>query len=65
MVYGLMIAHEPLLIMLPPIQRCIGKPAKGVTVKFSDGDHGEILIKTAVLFSRYVKLIDELGIASA
>ncbi|MCJ1348491.1 hypothetical protein MMC31_006723, partial [Peltigera leucophlebia] len=36
------------------LERCLGKPEKGVTVKFSDGDHGEILIKTAVLFSRYL-----------
>lgn len=36
------------------LERCLGKPESGVTVKFSDGDHGEILLKTSFLFSYYL-----------
>ncbi|ODM23812.1 hypothetical protein SI65_01401 [Aspergillus cristatus] len=36
------------------LERCIGKPRPGVTVKLSDGDHGEILVKSPFLFSGYL-----------
>ena len=56
-----LIANEPLLIIFPPTKRCLGKPESGITVKLSDGDRGEILIKTSSLFSQCVKLVHELG----
>ncbi|KMP02954.1 acyl-CoA synthetase [Coccidioides immitis H538.4] len=33
---------------------CIGTPIPGVTVKLSEGDHGEILVKKPSMFIRYV-----------
>ncbi|KAF7175183.1 hypothetical protein CNMCM7691_006587 [Aspergillus felis] len=36
------------------IDRCIGRPVPGVTVKLSEGGHGEILIKSESLFSHYL-----------
>ncbi|KAL4947133.1 hypothetical protein BDW69DRAFT_190476 [Aspergillus filifer] len=32
----------------------IGRPVPGVTVRLSDGDHGEILLKKDIMFSRYI-----------
>ncbi|PHH65822.1 hypothetical protein CDD81_1191 [Ophiocordyceps australis] len=36
------------------LDRCIGKPEPGATVRFSDGDCGEIYIKTNFLFTGYL-----------
>lgn len=36
-------------------QRCIGRPCNGVQVKLSEGDHGEILLKTPIMFTQYVR----------
>ncbi|GIK06541.1 putative NRPS-like protein biosynthetic cluster [Aspergillus viridinutans] len=36
------------------IDRCIGRPVPGVTVKLSEGDHGELLIKGPSMFSHYL-----------
>ncbi|KNG80237.1 hypothetical protein ANOM_011378 [Aspergillus nomiae NRRL 13137] len=38
----------------PNLERCIGKPCRGVQVKLSDGDHGEILLKSATMFTHYL-----------
>jgi malonyl-CoA/methylmalonyl-CoA synthetase len=35
------------------LQRIIGVPLTGVSVKLSEGDHGEICIKTPLVFSQY------------
>lgn len=34
-------------------QCAIGRPVQGVTVKLSDGDSGELLVKKDVMFTRY------------
>ncbi|RDW72328.1 uncharacterized protein DSM5745_07500 [Aspergillus mulundensis] len=36
------------------LERCVGRPLPGVTVRLSEGDHGEIQIKNPVLFSHYL-----------
>ncbi|KAE8309938.1 hypothetical protein BDV41DRAFT_590813 [Aspergillus transmontanensis] len=36
------------------IERCIGRAHPKITVRLSDGDHGEIQIKSANLFSHYL-----------
>ncbi|GFF36871.1 hypothetical protein IFM51744_03272 [Aspergillus udagawae] len=36
------------------IDRCIGRPVAGITVKLSEGDHGELLIKGQSMFSHYL-----------
>ncbi|KAA8652871.1 uncharacterized protein ATNIH1004_001780 [Aspergillus tanneri] len=36
------------------IERCIGEPQPDVTVKLSDGDSGELLVKTPPIFSHYL-----------
>ncbi|KAE8327837.1 hypothetical protein BDV39DRAFT_204551 [Aspergillus sergii] len=36
------------------IERCIGRPHPKITVRLSDGDHGEIQIKSANLLSHYL-----------
>ncbi|KAL8789899.1 MAG: hypothetical protein Q9195_006609 [Heterodermia aff. obscurata] len=35
-------------------QRCLGRPESGVVAKLSEGDRGEILLKTWSLFSHYL-----------
>jgi hypothetical protein len=35
------------------VKCAIGRPVLGVTVKLSDGDFGELLVKKAVMFTRY------------
>ncbi|KAI1279487.1 acyl-CoA synthetases/AMP-acid ligases II [Xylaria sp. FL0933] len=45
------------------LERCLGKPEPGVTIKYSDGDEGEILVKTQFLFTHY--LDDETATAAA
>ncbi|KAJ5154986.1 uncharacterized protein N7500_010425 [Penicillium coprophilum] len=36
------------------IERCIGKPREGVQVRLSEGDHGDILIKSPMMFTSYL-----------
>ncbi|KIM94583.1 hypothetical protein OIDMADRAFT_60364 [Oidiodendron maius Zn] len=36
------------------LELCIGRPLPGVTIHLSEGDHGEILIKSPSLFSHYL-----------
>ncbi|KAJ6143894.1 hypothetical protein N7471_003347 [Penicillium samsonianum] len=36
------------------LERCIGKPRDQVQVKLSEGDHGDILIKGPMMFTRYL-----------
>ncbi|KFY90777.1 hypothetical protein V500_04957 [Pseudogymnoascus sp. VKM F-4518 (FW-2643)] len=36
------------------LERCIGRPMPGITVKLSSGSHGEMLIKKSVVFSHYL-----------
>ncbi|KAE8152784.1 hypothetical protein BDV25DRAFT_170018 [Aspergillus avenaceus] len=38
----------------PALERCIGKPCRGVEVKLSEGDHGEILLKSDTMFTHYL-----------
>ncbi|KAI9367680.1 hypothetical protein BJX61DRAFT_551183 [Aspergillus egyptiacus] len=38
----------------PSLERCIGKPWSGVRVKLSEGDHGEILLKSPDMFTHYI-----------
>ncbi|KAB8233021.1 class I adenylate-forming enzyme family protein [Aspergillus alliaceus] len=35
-------------------ERSIGVPLTGVSIKLSEGDHGEIRVKTPLVFSRYI-----------
>ncbi|KAF4219339.1 hypothetical protein CNMCM8980_003070 [Aspergillus fumigatiaffinis] len=36
------------------LARCIGKPYQGVQIKLSEGDHGEILLKSSTMFTHYL-----------
>ncbi|KAF7171753.1 hypothetical protein CNMCM5623_004045 [Aspergillus felis] len=36
------------------LECCIGRPLPGTTIKLSNGNYGEILIKKSVMFSRYL-----------
>ncbi|KAK4096247.1 acetyl-CoA synthetase-like protein [Parathielavia hyrcaniae] len=36
------------------IEGALGRPFPGATVKLSEGDHGELLVKTQYLFSHYI-----------
>ncbi|GES60561.1 amp-binding enzyme [Aspergillus terreus] len=36
------------------LECCIGRPLPGTTIKLSNGDHGEILIKKSVMFTGYL-----------
>ncbi|KAJ5907796.1 hypothetical protein N7495_000478 [Penicillium taxi] len=38
----------------PDLKRYIGRPVPGVSVRLSDGDHGEIEIKNPTIFSEYL-----------
>ncbi|KAJ5770375.1 NRPS-like protein biosynthetic cluster [Penicillium nucicola] len=33
---------------------CLGHPVSGITIKLSEGDHGELLIKSPAVFSHYL-----------
>ncbi|KAF7719262.1 AMP-binding domain-containing protein [Penicillium ucsense] len=38
----------------PSAERCIGKPWSGVHIKLSEGDHGDILVKSPMMFTHYL-----------
>ncbi|KAJ6001526.1 NRPS-like protein biosynthetic cluster [Penicillium canescens] len=38
----------------PDLKRCIGRPRPGISVRLSDGDHGELEIKSPTIFSEYL-----------
>lgn len=37
-------------LFLTVMQGYVGRPFQGVTVKLSEGDHGEILVKSPTMF---------------
>ncbi|KAL4758351.1 class I adenylate-forming enzyme family protein [Aspergillus foveolatus] len=36
------------------LDRCIGRPSPSLTVRLSEGDHGELLVKAAAMFTHYL-----------
>ncbi|CAG8932828.1 unnamed protein product [Penicillium salamii] len=38
----------------PDIQRCLGQTRPGMSVRLSDGDHGELEVKSPTIFSEYL-----------
>ncbi|OJJ36072.1 hypothetical protein ASPWEDRAFT_172859 [Aspergillus wentii DTO 134E9] len=48
--YGLSIHPETDVTL----ERCVGRPDPNITVRLSDGDHGEMMIKSEALFSGYL-----------